>query len=207
MEGDLRRIPLSRRSHVIGFQALGTGLVKHESALERDFVTLASFIDSGAVVTAQPVTIRFEHEGRQRRYTPDFCVNWSNGRCEIVEIKYRADLRAGWIRLRPAFAAARNWARSNGARFRIATERGIRGPRLEAAKRLLPLRDAPVDAALAEQALTYARAHTTSFGCLVDALPVPRKAGLAVVWRLIARGALVVDLSMPIVADTQVRAP
>lgn len=207
MEGDLRRIPLSRRSHVTGFQALATGVAEHESALERDFVTLASFLDAGAVVTAQPVTIRFEDEGRQRRYTPDFRVDWSDGRCEIVEIKYRADLRAGWSRFRPGFAAARQWARSNGARFRIATERGIRGPRLEAAKRLLPLRRAPVDAALAERAVAHVRANAASFGDLVTALPVPREAALAVVWRLIARGALVVDLTKPITAETRVTAP
>src|SRR6266851_5805408 len=130
-----------------------------EPALERDFVTLSSFADAGAVLTAQPVTIHFEHEGRQRRYTPDFRVVWSDGRTDIVEVKYRADLRAGWRRLRPAFAAARNWANSNGARFRIATERGIRGPRLEAAKRLLPLRDALVDVVLAKQAIAYTRDH------------------------------------------------
>lgn len=207
MEGDLRRIPLSRRSHVTGFQALATGLAEHESALERDFVTLTSFMDGGAVVTAQPVTIRFEDDGRQRRYTPDFRIDWSDGRTEIVEIKYRADLRAGWKRFRSAFAAAREWAAGNSARFRIATERGIRGPQLEAAKRLLPLRGARIDAALAECAVLHALAHPTTFGNLVDALPVPREAGLAVVWRLIARGALVVDLTLPITAATRVMAP
>src|SRR5713226_7658806 len=104
----------------------------------------------------------------------------------------------------PAFAAARDWASSNDARFRIATERGIRGPLLEAAKRLLPLRNAPVDVVLAELAITFARDHATSFGQLVDVLPASREASLAVVWRLIARGALVVDLTKPITAETQV---
>jgi len=208
MEDDLRRIPLSRRSHVTGFQALATGLAEHESALERDFVTLVSFLDAGAAVTAQPVTIRFEDAGRQRRYTPDFRVDWSDGRSEIVEIKYRADLWTGWTRFRPAFAAARHWARSNGARFRIATERGIRGPPLEAAKRLLPLRRAPVDAALAERAVAHVRAaHAASFGDVVTALPVARETGLAVVWRLIARGTLVVDLTVPITTETRVTTP
>jgi transposase len=103
VEGDLRRIPLSHRSHVTGFQSLRTGLTEHESALERDFVTLSSFRDTGAVLTAQPVTIRFEHEGRPRRYTPDFRVAWSDGVIDIVEIKYRVDLRANWYHLRPAF--------------------------------------------------------------------------------------------------------
>jgi len=34
----LRRIPLSGRSHIIGFQPLATVTTVHESALERDFV-------------------------------------------------------------------------------------------------------------------------------------------------------------------------
>src|SRR5215469_16153719 len=79
----------SRRSHVTGFQALTTGVAEHESALEWDFVTLISFADAGAVVTAQPITIWFEHEGRRRRYTPDFRVDWTEGGIDIVEIKYR----------------------------------------------------------------------------------------------------------------------
>jgi hypothetical protein len=202
----LRRIPLSHRSHIIGSQALVTGVAEHESALERDFVTLASFSDEGAVVKAQPVTIRFEHAGKNRRYTPDFCIDWSAGSVDLVEVKYRADLRMDWSRLRPAFVAARSWAREHGMRFRIATERGIRGPRLEAAKRLLPLRTVPIDMALAELAIARAQGGGLAFISLVDALPTTREASLAVVWRLIARGALTVDLSAPIVPDTFVRA-
>lgn len=202
----MRRIPLSHRSHVTGFQSLGTGLTEHESALERDFVTLSSFRNAGAVLTAQPVTIRFEHEGRRRRYTPDFCVAWSDGVIDIVEIKYRVDLRANWYHLQPAFAAARAWAGAQGARFHVVTERGIRGSALDAAKRLLPLRSAPVDAALAERAIATARAGAMSFSSLLDALPASREAGLALIWRLIARGALVADLSAPITADTRITA-
>lgn len=205
-EGKLRRIPLSRRSHVIGSQPLTTGVAEHESALERDFVTLTSFADAGAVVTAQPVTIRFRQGGRSRRYTPDFRIDWSTGFSELVEVKYRADLRANWPHLRPAFAAARQWAQERGARFRIATDCGIRGPRLEAAKRLLPLRNAPVDTALAELAVVKAREKAMDFIGLVDALPASREVALGVVWRLIARGVLSVDLSVPILPGSSVRA-
>ncbi|MDF2119157.1 TnsA endonuclease N-terminal domain-containing protein [Roseiarcaceae bacterium H3SJ34-1] len=201
----MRRIPLSRRSHVIGFQALTTGVAEHESALERDFVTLVSFADAGAVVTAQPITIWFEHEGRRRRYTPDFRVDWTEGGIEIVEIKYRADLRTNWARLRPAFEAARRWTVANGARFRISTERGIRGCRLEAAKRLLPLRSTAIDSVLAEQVMVHVR-EAPSFGELVGKLPVPLEAALGVVWRLIARGELTVDLDAPITPSTRVTA-
>ena len=205
-EDKVRRIPLSHRSHIIGSQALPTGVAEHESALERDFVTLSSFVDGGSVLTAQPVTIKFEYDGRMRRYTPDFQVDWSAAGVDLVEVKYRDDLQASWSRLRPAFVAARSWAQDHGMRFRIATERGIRGPRLEAAKRLLPLRNVPIDVALADIAIARARDGAIAFISLVDALPASREASLAVVWRLIARGMLSVDLLAPIDPDTLVRA-
>ena len=190
-----------------GFQALATGIAEHESTLERDYVTLCAFADPKAVVTSQPVTIRFQHEDRSRRYTPDFRVDWSDGRCDVVEIKYRTDLKADWSRLRPAFAAARCWAGEHGARFQVVTERGIRSPRLDTIKRLLPLRNAPVDAALAERAVALARGPGIGFGSLADTLPAAREAGLALIWRLIARGVLTVDLSSPVIASTWVTAP
>ena len=112
-----------------------------------------------------------------------------------------------WPRLRPALVVARRWAATNGASFKIVTESAIRGPRLNAAKRLLPLRTAPIDVTLAAAALDIAT-HLTepTFGTLVDSLPVSAEAALAVVWRLIARGQLRVDLSAPITRDTRVRA-
>jgi hypothetical protein len=58
-----RRIPLSRRSHIIGFQVLPNGTASHESALERDFVTLTSFSNPAAIIRSQPVTIGFDEEG------------------------------------------------------------------------------------------------------------------------------------------------
>ena len=69
--------------------------------------------------------------GELSTYTPDFLVNWSRRPAELIEVKYRTDLRANWKRLRPGFIAARAWAKARGATFRIATERGIRGGILE----------------------------------------------------------------------------
>lgn len=205
MEDGLRRIPLSRRSHVTGFRPASTGCVEHESALERDFVTLTLFDDAGAEITSQPVTIRFEHDGRTRRYTPDFLVRSSDGTGNLVEIKYRADLRSQWERLRPAFDAARRWAAARDLRFRVVTESTIRVARLDVAKRLLPLRSAPMDARLAATALAVAAEMVCpTFQTLVDALPANREAALAVVWRLIARGRLRVDLTSPIRRDTRI---
>ncbi len=83
----MRRIPLSRRSHIIGFQPLPTGTAEHESALERDFVTLASFLDPTASITSQPVTVTFQDGLSTRRYTPDFLVRRVTGAAELVEVK------------------------------------------------------------------------------------------------------------------------
>jgi TnsA endonuclease N terminal len=105
----VRRIPLSRRSHVTGFHGLPTGAVDYESALERDFVLLTRFDDPAVRIRSQPITLHFEYEGRQRRYTPDYLVE-GGGRFELVEIKYEADLQRLAAQLQPGFDAARGWA-------------------------------------------------------------------------------------------------
>ncbi len=203
----MRRIPLSRRSHITGFRPVGAEAVEHESALERDFVTLVSFLDAAAVITSQPLTIEFQDGAQLRRYTPDFRVTWSDGRSELVEVKYRSDLRAQWARLRPAFVAARTEAAASGGRLRIATECGIRGPLLDNARRLLPLRGTPLDPAACEHALRAARLLSDpTFGRIVDAMPCDRASALGAVWRLIAHGALRTDLAAPIRLDSPVRA-
>lgn len=204
----MRRIPLSRRSHVTGFRPLDGEAIEHESGLERDFVMFAQFGDAGATVRSQPITICFDAEGQSRQYTPDFHVAWSDGRSELVEIKYRADLRVQWQRLRPAFAAARRVAVQDGSRFRIVTESGIRGPLLDHARRLLPLRGAPLDSATAERAMAAARSLAEpTFGAIVNAASPERAQALGAVWRLLARGMLVADLTRPIDFNTSVRAP
>ena len=111
----MRRIPLSRRSHIIGFQPLATGTAEHESALERDFVILSSFLDPDAVITAQPITITFQVGAVTRRYTPDYSVAWR-----------RATLRE-WRR---DFAQC---LREYGVEAN-ATERAVRGSRHQSRK-------------------------------------------------------------------------
>jgi hypothetical protein len=201
----LRRIPLSHRSHIIGFQPLAVGIAEHESALERDFVTVTSFLEPDASITSQPVTIGFFDGEVHRRYTPDFLVRPISRRSALIEVKYRADLRTQWQRLKPAFAAARAWAKERDAVFRIVTERQIRGPVLENAKRLLPLRFAPLDVEVAHQALhAIGPLDAPTFGTVLAALSMGRRTALATIWRLIARGTLRVDLSKPITLDTPI---
>jgi hypothetical protein len=183
---------------VTGFHGLPTGAVDYESALERDFVLLTRFDDPTVRIRSQPITLHFEYEGRQRRYTPDYLVE-GGGRFELVEIKYEADLQQLAAQLQPGFDAARGWAAQSGGTFRIATERTIRVPRLLNARRLLPLRGVPVDPELARAVTAAAKQiETPTFGRLVDAISADRTQVLATVWRLIARGELMVDMSEPI---------
>jgi hypothetical protein len=205
-EEALRRIPLSRRSHIIGFQPLSRGTVEHESALERDFVTLCSFLDPHASITAQPVTISYQAGASIRRYTPDYFVAWSNGKREIVEIKYLSDLRLNQEQLRERFAAMEDWAHVRGAAFRVATERDIRGCVLENAKRLLPLRTAPLDPDIAMLLMAAVRQLAApTFADVLAAVSAERSSVLAALWRLLARGSLYVDFSAPITPSTRVR--
>lgn len=81
----MRRIPLSRRSHIIGFQPLATGTTEHESALERDLVTLTSFLYLDVSITSQPITLSFRDGATARRYTPDILVRRPAGLAELVE--------------------------------------------------------------------------------------------------------------------------
>jgi hypothetical protein len=204
----LRRIPLSRRSHIIGFQPLPTGTADHESALERDFVILSSFLDPDAVITAQPITITFQVGAVIRRYTPDYSVDWSDGKREIVEVKYLSDLRANQERFKARFAAMEDWARVRGASFRIATEREIRGCALENAKRLFPLRTASFDPDIAQSVLSAVRRlPAPTFANVMSAVPADRPAVLATLWCLLARGALHVDLSLPITPGSTIKLP
>jgi len=203
----VRRIPLGRRSHVTGFRPLEGEAVEHERALERDFVLPVRFLDAGATITSQPLTIEFRDGARLRRCPPDFRATWSDGRSELVEVKYRPDLRAQWARLRPALVAARTEVAASGGRFRIATECGIRGPLLDNARRLSALRGTLLDPAACEHALRAARLLSDpTFGRIVDAMPCDRASAPGAVWRLIAHGALRTDLAAPIRLDSPVRA-
>ena len=204
----MRRIPLSRRSHIIGFQPLPTGTAEHESALERDFVTLTSFLDPHAVITAQPITITFQAGAATRRYTPDYSVAWSDGRREIIEVKYLSDLRANQERFKERFAAMEDWARARGATFRVATEREIRGCALENAKRLLPLRTATFDPDIGQSVLSAVRRlPAPTIADVMTAVPAERPSVLATLWCLLARGTLCVDLSLPITPSSIIGLP
>jgi hypothetical protein len=136
--------------------------------------------------------------------TPDFLVRHVSA-SELVEVKYARDLQSHWGELAPAFEAATRWAQERHASFCVLTEENIRGGLLENAKRLLPLRAAPLDHKVAMMALTNAYAlRRPTFRALLQTIP-DRQIALATIWKLIARGALCTDLSVPVTLDSDLR--
>src|SRR5882672_440538 len=69
-------------------------------------------------------------------------------------------------------------------------------------------RGAPLDLQTAQQLLAArGLVHTPTFAAVLAAVHAPRSLALATLWRLIARGALHVDLSAPIGLDTILSLP
>ncbi len=118
---------------------------QYESSLERDLIYILELDERVVSYVEQPVTIDYEHEGQQRRYTPDFLVNYHPVAAQtgaagkqpkplLVEVKYRDTLREDWKLLKPKFMAAMRYADTQGWRFKLLTEREIRTPFLENAR-------------------------------------------------------------------------
>lgn len=206
----VRFIPLSHRSHVIGRQPLAPGMrpIAHESSLERDFVLLCRFDPDVVMVEEQPVIIKWtDATGRKRRYTPDYRVV-RHSSVEIVEVKYRMDLKANWSVLRPVFAAARDWTSHQGMQFRIVTDHGIRGPRLANARRLVPRLHDPLDPAIRGRILDVLAGQEGTFLDVVAATTgpeMPQTAVLTTLWGMIARREVLTDLNREITGSSPLR--
>ena len=187
--------------------------IAFESSLERDFLQLVAFDRAVTSVCGQPVRIAYkDRSGRGRSYTPDFLLLYSEAvpgaRGLLVEVKYRADLFAAWPTIKPKLKAARAFAKSEGLRFLLMTENEIRGPQLanvrivdhhrklapnpgieeKLASTLVLMGEAPI-AALLERAWHDAER---------------RLAGYAYVLRMIGRGRIGADLSVPLTRNTTV---
>lgn len=119
---------------------------RYESALERDLMYLLRFDINVDKFIAQPLAIHYKDvDGKQHKYTPDILIHHRKDifpakTLPIIlgEVKYRDDLRQNFKEYRPKFKAAIHYAKEQGWKFRILTEREIRTPYLKNAKFLLP---------------------------------------------------------------------
>lgn len=148
----VRKIPKNYRNVTgVASHQKAIGQAMFESTLERDFLTLLEFNKAVKYFEVQPLVIHWmDNEGKERTYTPDTLVHYHHSKkpTTLYEVKYRSDLKENWADLKPKFRAARVFAKNKRWRFKLITEKEIRGVHLDNAKFLLPyLKKGPVTAA------------------------------------------------------------
>ncbi len=177
----------------------------HESSLERDWLILLDFDRRVSRLLEQPFTLYYELDGRRRRYTPDIQATFLDRGREysvVYEVKYRADLAENWNFYRPRFKAAISHCFARGWRFKLVTEREIRGIYLENVRflrryKLLEVQSPHHEALL----LSLAALGPTTPQGLLEATWYDRErrmAALTELWRMVAVGKIAVDLTAPL---------
>ena len=186
------------------------GGAAYESSLERDLITLFQFDQKVEKVVTQPVTINYmDTSGKARRYTTDVLVQYRKDTVAtegfkdlLCEIKYRDELAEKFQELKPKFKAAIRYAKSQGWRFRLFTEKQIRTPYLFNARFLLPYRELDVDALVVERVLNkLAEMKVTDPNTLLSSLASDKweRAGLIpIIWHLISNFHVGADLKQPL---------
>lgn len=119
-----REIPTNYRN-VTGriFSKKSNRLIGYESKLERDFIYLFEFDNRIEKILEQPITINYQLDGQNRKYTPDFFLLFKNGDECLVEIKYKDDLYNTFDELKYKFKAAIQYSSNNNCKFKIMTNK------------------------------------------------------------------------------------
>ena len=130
-----RKIPPKRRSIAgsVPFQSMGR-MVRFESTLESNVLDILATCQPRFGVVEQPVKLSTKALGYgQWTYVPDFLVWVRRGPLSpwevvLLEVKMEGQLRKDWEFIRPKLMAARRFARRQGWRFLLITERHLRRP-------------------------------------------------------------------------------
>ncbi len=190
----------------------------HESQLEKDCLLLFSSDPAVHEIEVQPVKISYQKPNARGRirvhtYTPDILVHF-HARLRrtplLVEVKYCADLEKKRQELLPKIRAGRGYARRRGWRFRVYTERRIRGGNavfLRNIKFLRPRLRELRDPAISSLLLTAASAQVrTTVAALLEACGGADaqcfRRLIPCLWRLVAAREIGADLSSQILSLT-----
>jgi hypothetical protein len=192
-------------------------MVASESSLERDFMLLLDFDRDVERYEEQPVQIEYQdREGRRRTYTPDVLVYYRQDIFPekpnsplLCEVKYRKDLFDDWPKIKPKIRAGRAYAREQGWRFQIFTEREIRTPYLKNVKFLRPYRRIIPDANSRDLLLETLRGlRETDPESVLSAIhqdPLKRAELLPTLWHLLTAGIIQADLTQPLTMCSPIR--
>lgn len=218
MNMPVRKIPNNRRSltGMVSSQK-NERMVAAESSLERDLLVLLEFDPDVEQYEEQPISIEyFDKLGNKHRYTPDVLVYYYAGDSVarppmLCEVKYREELFAKWKEIKPKIRAGRDYARRQGWRFKIMTEREIRTPYLQSAKFLRPYRTVAVrdsDVRLILDALQDAGDSSPEelLACIHHDR-FRRAELLPTLWHLVSHGYICADLNHPLTMHTKLWPP
>jgi hypothetical protein len=206
----VRKIGLGRRSITGKRPSIKTGTShQFESSLERDYLTLLEFSKEVERYVVQPVTIKYLHQDKLRRYTPDMAVYYklaTGKKPLLVEIKYEAELIKNKQLLEPKFSAAREYSENNGFEFTVLTEKQIRTEYLQNIKFLGRYQNTEIDLQYTKKIMTVLDDKKS---CTVQELTSNAdnqiKAKLLyTVWQLLASQTLSCEMDKAITMNTTV---
>ena len=202
-----RKITNSGGNKVIGkFPSLKLNkVVWYESLLERDYLYLLEFDPDVVSFREQPGRIYYIRDGKKRRYTPDLLVQRRDG-THIVEVKPKEKLADE--KLIHVFRIARHVCSGEGYEFKVATEELIRlQPRLDNVKLLYKYARTPIHPQ--HQISCYEFFVGKQGAALGELMQFFASENIEpqVVYALIYRGVITINLMEPISADSVVRLP
>ncbi|MDT4955073.1 MAG: hypothetical protein QOJ02_3211 [Acidobacteriota bacterium] len=186
------------RKNIGKFPSLKVGRnVWWESLLERDYIHLLEFDPDVTKYEEQPIRVAYPFEGKVRHYTPDFLVERRDGRRIIVEVKLKKKTSTEEFRL--FLLAVAPVIQKLGYEFLVVTEEMIRvEPLLENLKILWGY--SRVAFFSRHQVLCRKFLRENDGATIADLARSLSDKGvtLPVIYSLIYRGALSVDLNLPL---------
>lgn len=209
-----RKIGLGRRTltdYIASASAKKSeGIGQFDSSLKRDCLALLEFDATVIAWHPRPFTIPVPaSQGRRgTRYIPDLAVEYataSNGenldRVELIEVRCRDELRANWDYFKHRFRHGIRYAKREGWRFRILTEREIRTERLNNAKFFLPYRDRGTDEDdIYSIAMVLERQGISTPNRVLDCPSLgylTRGRLISILWHMVAKGLVIIDFDQP----------
>lgn len=173
--------------------------------LERDLLLVLSYDHRVKSMLEQPFTLRYQLDGRERRYTPDVQADFAAAGREwsvVYEVKERHDLAENWQSYRPRFKAAVAYCRERGWRFKLMTEKEIRGPQVANIRFLRRYLDVPVQElhhVLLKRNLLITGPTTPQALLALSWSDQERKmAALCELWRMVANNEICTNLTAPL---------
>jgi len=191
----------------------GTGGVRFESMLERDFLARLQTYPNVLNVTSQPLTLQFTAKnGGVYSYTPDYLINYKSyphnfRKSEIIEVKPRSKLIKQLLKDRGKYQAAFRYCNENDLVFRFMDELRIRDQRWKNANFLQRYKKRSFDETVSTEILNgLVQMGTSTFDHLLTRYfytAESKALGISHLWHLVSIGKISCDLSLPLSAFTE----